>query len=74
MGALIGIIVNYLPYFVKAARAVPEITEFIQKTRDHLKQTREWTPEQEAEFDRHLEEVTSQEHWRTDAERGKPAK
>lgn len=71
MGALVGIIVEYLPYLVKAAKAVPEITGFIQSVRDHSKQSKEWTAEERATFDRRLEELTGQEHWKTDEERGK---
>lgn len=63
MTALIGIIVTWLPTILKAAQSVPEIVNFVKAVQSHLKQTKEWTPEQEAEFDKRLEEVTSQPHW-----------
>lgn len=63
MGALIPIFIQFLPSLVKAAQAVPEVIGFIQRTQQVLKQDKEWTPEMQAEFDKHLEEVTSQEQW-----------
>ena len=64
MGALIGIIVSYLPALLQAAKSVPDVLEFVKKVQSHLKQTKEWTEAQEREFDARLEEVTSKPHWR----------
>ena len=64
MTALIGIIISYLPTLIKAAKSVPDVMEFIKKVQSHLKQTNEWTANQEEEFNKRLEEVTSQEHWK----------
>jgi len=63
MTALIGLIVSYLPALLQAAKVVPEVMSFVKGVQTHLKQTKEWTPEQEAEFDKRLDEVTSQPHW-----------
>lgn len=61
--AIIGIIVEYLPVLMKAVKSVPEVMDFVKRVQEHLKQTKEWSAEQEAEFDRRLEEVTSKPHW-----------
>lgn len=63
VGAIIGLIVEFLPVITKAAKSVPEVLGFIKKVQEHLKQTKEWTPEQEKAFNEHLEQKTSQPHW-----------
>lgn len=67
MTAIIGIIINYLPVLIKAAKSVPEVIGFIKGVQEHLKQTKEWTPEQEAEFNAKLEALTSQPHWQPES-------
>lgn len=64
IGAIIGIIIEFLPALTKAAKSVPDVMNFIKKVQEHLKQTKEWTEDQEEAFNRHLEQVTSQEHWK----------
>lgn len=64
VAALIPIFMQYLPLLFKAAQAVPEIIGFVKRTQEILKQDKEWTSEQQAAFDKHLEEVTSQPHWK----------
>lgn len=66
MGAIIGIIVQFLPYLIKAGQSVPEVIDFVKHVQEHLKQTKEWTPEQEAEFNSRLEAVTGKAHWQPD--------
>lgn len=70
MTAIISLFMAYLPVLVKAAGTVPEIIGFIRRTQEILKQDKEWTVDQQVEFDKHVEELTSQEHWKTDEERG----
>ena len=64
IASLIAIFIENLPYLVKAAKTAPEIFAYIQRTKKTLEQSKEWTPEQQAEFDRQVEEITSQPHWR----------
>ena len=64
MAALIPIFMQYLPILFKAAQAVPEIIGFVQRTQEVLKQSKEWTADQQAAFDERMEQVTSQEHWK----------
>lgn len=63
MGALLPLILGLLPV---AEKLVGTITQSIQ----NLKQAGELTPEQEAAFNARLDNLTSQEHWKTDAQRG----
>jgi hypothetical protein len=63
MGMAIALFLQYLPQLIQAAKSVPDVVDYIKKTHEHLKQSEEWTEEQEAQFDRHLEEVTSQPWW-----------
>jgi hypothetical protein len=71
MGILISTFLEYLPILVKAAKSVPEIVGFIQRTQKTLSEDAEWTAADQARFDAQVESITSQEHWRTDEERGK---
>lgn len=64
MPALIPIFIKYLPMLFKAVQAVPELVGFVQRTQEILKQAKEWTPTEQAAFDKHFDEVTSQEHWK----------
>lgn len=70
MTAIISLFMTYLPVLVKAAGTVPEIIGFIRRTQEILKQDSEWTVEQQMKFDEQVESITSQEHWKTDEERG----
>lgn len=51
------LILQFLPYLFQAAAAVPEIYEFIHKTRDSLKQNDEWTPVMEDSFNKELADL-----------------
>ena len=64
---LITIFMDNLPYLIKAAKTAPEIIGFIQRTQKTLEQTEEWSEGDQAEFDRQLETVTSQPHWKPNA-------
>lgn len=68
MGTIISLFLNYLPILVNAAKSAPEIVTYIKETKAELSQTAEWTPEQEALFDRHVEEVTSQPWWTAESQ------
>lgn len=63
MNTVIQLFLQYLPSLVNAARSVPTIVTYIKETKAQLERTDEWTAEEEAEFDRHVEEVTSQPWW-----------
>lgn len=63
MGTVIALFLQHLPSLVSAAKSVPTIVTYIKETKTALSQSKEWTPEQEAEFDKHVEEVTSQPWW-----------
>lgn len=68
MAALISIFIQYLPMLVKAAGAVPEVLGFIKRTHEVLKQSKEWASEQQAEFDKDMDEVTSEEQWKPEGQ------
>lgn len=59
----ISTFMQYLPALKVAAKSVPEVMEYIKETKATLATTKEWTAENEADFNKRLEEVTSQEHW-----------
>jgi hypothetical protein len=63
MGAIIPLIIQYLPYLVAAAKVAPQITTFIAGLHDILKRDKSWTPEQEAEFDAQTEALRSDPYW-----------
>ena len=64
MNALLPLILGLLPI---AEKLVATITQAIASP----KEKGELTEAQEAEFQARLNNLTSQEHWKTDAERGK---
>lgn len=51
------LILQFLPYLFQAAAAVPEIYEFIHKTRTSLQQSDEWTPVMEDSFNKELADL-----------------
>lgn len=52
-----AIILSFLPYLFQAAKAVPQIVDFIQKTRTNLQQTGEWSQEAEDIFTKELQDL-----------------
>lgn len=64
IAAIVGLFIKYLPDLLKAAQKTPEIMQFITKLRNHLKQTKEWTADEEAEFKARKKAITSQAHWK----------
>lgn len=52
-----AIIIQYLPYLFKAAVSIPQIFEFIKKTRESLKQNKMWNNEAEAAFTKELDDL-----------------
>ena len=64
MGAILPFILGLLPV---AEKLVGTITQAIATA----KKQGELTEQQEAEFNARLDKLTSQEHWQTDAQRGK---
>lgn len=67
MTALISIFLDYLPQLVQAAKTIPEIIGFIQRTKATLETTQEWGPTEQAAYDREVETITSQPHWQPQA-------
>ena len=57
MLAILPIILQFLPYLVKASESVPQLIEFIAKLRAIFARDKSWTPEQEAAFDASIEEL-----------------
>lgn len=50
----VALILQFLPYLFQAAKAVPEIYEFVHRTRTALQQSNEWTQEMEDNFNTEL--------------------
>lgn len=63
MGSIISTFMEYLPTLLNAAKTVPQVLEYVNQQKATLQTTAEWTPGQEAEFNKRLEEVTAQPHW-----------
>lgn len=58
MENIIALFIKYLPYLVKVAPIVPEIMDYIQKTRDALSQTKEWDQATEDAFNAEIKALT----------------
>jgi hypothetical protein len=63
-----ALILQFLPYFFQAAKAVPEIYTFIKNTREHLQQTGEWTPEAEATYKQSLTDLENDPAWQPESQ------
>lgn len=63
---IVAIFLQYLPQLVQAAKTIPEIIGFIQRTKATLETTEEWTAAEQAAYDREVETITSQPHWKSD--------
>ncbi len=63
MGAIIPIVLRYLPYLIQASKSIPEITTFISNIHTIFKRSAVWTEDQEAEFDAQTEAMRSDPAW-----------
>jgi hypothetical protein len=54
-----ALLLTFLPYLFQAAKAVPQVMDYIHKTREHLQQTGEWTQEMEDSFTKELQDLQS---------------
>lgn len=61
-----AIILQYLPYLFEAAKAVPQIMNYISAVRTNLKQTGEWTNEMEASYLASLDQMGLDPAWQPD--------
>ena len=63
-----AVILQFLPYLFQAAQTIPQIMDFLNKTRENLKQTGEWNQETEDAFTAELENLKRNPpaHWKTD--------
>lgn len=52
-----AIFLSFLPYLFQAAAAVPQIWDYIQKTRESLRQKGEWTQAAEDAYTLELENL-----------------
>jgi hypothetical protein len=57
MPALLLLALQYLPQLAQAAGSIPKLIDYIRGIRDIAKQNGELTQEQEAQFDKHLDEL-----------------
>jgi len=64
MGAIITIILQFLPYLVAGGKYVPQIITFISELRAILARNKMWTPEQEAIFDSSVESLRNDPAWK----------
>lgn len=65
MKNIIALIVSYLPELIKVGQSYPVIMDFLQKVRATLKQSKEWTEEEEAAFDKYEQLLVSGSHWKS---------
>jgi hypothetical protein len=56
--------IELITLLVAASKASMTIYEFALKLKERLKQTGEMTPEQEYEWDRQMQELMQQPHWK----------
>lgn len=63
MGAIIQLILKFLPYLVDAGKSIPQIITFIAQLRAIFARTKSWTPEQEAAFDASVEALRDDPAW-----------
>lgn len=63
---MVPLFIEFLPLLVKAAKSVPEVITFIQKTRERFKQDKEWDAAAEEAFNRYKDEITSAPHWKSE--------
>lgn len=65
---MVAIILQFLPYLFQAAQTIPEIWDYIQKVREDLKQSGEWTQEVEDAFTAELQALKDNppDWWKTD--------
>jgi hypothetical protein len=64
-----ALILQFLPYLFQAAKAVPQIVDFIKAIREHLKQTGEWTPDAETVFKQSLTDLENDPAWQPENQR-----
>jgi len=60
-----------IPWILKLLPLAEQLVGMITNAIEEAKRSGELTEEQEAEFQARLDNLTSEEHWRTDGERGK---
>lgn len=65
-----AILLQFLPYLFQAAQAIPQVWDFIQKTRENLKAKGEWTQEQEDAFNQELQNLKDNppDWWKPEAQ------
>ena len=64
MGAILAIVLQFLPYLVDAGKSIPQIITFISELRAIFARTKSWTPEQEQAFDASVEELRNDPAWK----------
>ena len=59
MSDVIKLFIQYLPYLLKATGVIPEIMEYLQKTKAALAQSNEWDQATEDAFNKELADLVS---------------
>jgi hypothetical protein len=57
MDQTIQLFIKNLPYLLKAAGIIPEIMEYLQKTKESLAQSAEWDQATEDAFNKELQDL-----------------
>ena len=60
----VSLLFKYLPYFLQAAKSVPQIMDFISEIKAIFSRDKVWTPAQEKEFDDQLEALKNDSYWK----------
>ena len=68
MSEVIKLFIQYLPYLLKATGIIPEIMEYLQKTKEALAQSNEWDQTTEDAFNKELADLMSNppDYWKPD--------
>lgn len=53
----IALFLQFLPYLFQAAAAVPQVWDYIQKTKEHFQQKGEWDQTAEDAFTKELDDL-----------------
>jgi hypothetical protein len=59
MTAILALVIQFLPYLTQAAKAVPEIIDFVEQLKAIFERKDIWTPEAATAFDGSLQAMRS---------------
>lgn len=58
---------NLAPLITLGIELAGKVIDYVNKVREVARQNQEMTPEQDADFEKQIDEVTSRAHWKPEA-------